>query len=297
MMMRPSWFHRRETFYYFLLLLALIHGFTLLMKLRVAEKSSVVPTVKRTQPIRVQMNRGPLERFRTKQQIVQSEDGGEKKKLDDARLSDKDRTFDRETVARKVDIFKQGAKSAGGGGAPAKPKKQLKLSDLGGVSGAPHPLEVAAQDYTKKKKGPFKGDGQGNHPNRTVSSTNDHVEDVPLGDMTHLNTAEYKYYGFYHRIRQKLEQYWGRSIQEKAELIAKAGRRVASTEEFVTALEITLNHLGEIIAIRLIDTSGVKELDDAAVESFNEAGPFPNPPQGLVKNGRVTIEWGFVVNT
>lgn len=70
-----------------------------------------------------------------------------------------------------------------------------------------------------------------------------------------------------------------------------------TSEELVTSLEITLNHLGEIIAIRLLGTSGVRELDDAAVESFNEAGPFPNPPKGLVRNGQVKIEWGFVVNT
>jgi outer membrane biosynthesis protein TonB len=46
-----------------------------------------------------------------------------------------------------------------------------------------------------------------------------------------------------------------------------------------------------------MDTSGIKELDDAAIESFNDAGPFPNPPKGLVVDGKVTIEWGFVVKS
>ena len=49
--------------------------------------------------------------------------------------------------------------------------------------------------------------------------------------------------------------------------------------------------------IVLKSTSGVKELDEAAVESFNQAGPFPNPPKGMLKNGKATIDWGFVVNT
>ena len=37
------------------------------------------------------------------------------------------------------------------------------------------------------------------------------------------------------------------------------------------------------------------QLDDAAVESFNKAGPFPNPPLEMLKKGQAEIEWGFVV--
>jgi hypothetical protein len=33
------------------------------------------------------------------------------------------------------------------------------------------------------------------------------------------------------------------------------------------------------------------------VESFNQAGPFPNPPQDLIVEGKVKIEWGFVVKS
>jgi len=42
----------------------------------------------------------------------------------------------------------------------------------------------------------------------------------------------------------------------------------------------------------------VKELDDAAIESFNKAGPFPNPPKDLISNsGTAIIKWGFVVKS
>lgn len=240
-------------------------------------------------PLKVKITRMTPQEF--KKQIVQSEDSEKKERKDDAFLSDKDRSFDRQTVAKKVDTFKQGARS---GGAPKSgEKKDIKLSDLGANVGEKHPLQKAAENYTKAKN----GEGPDQDVSRQVSSTNDHVKEIPPGDMTHLNTAEYKYYGFYHRVRQKLEQFWGRSIQEKAEQLIKEKRRVPSSEELITSLEITLNRLGEIVEIRLIGSSGVRELDDAAVEAFNDAGPFPNPPRGLVKNGRVTIEWGFVVKT
>lgn len=130
-----------------------------------------------------------------------------------------------------------------------------------------------------------------------LSANNDFVEDVPLGDMTRLNTVEYKYYGFYHRIKQKLEQYWGNSIQRKAEALWKSGRRLPASKNRITSLEIILDTKGNIVRINVKGSSGVRELDDAAIESFNRAGPFPNPPSGMMKNGLAKIEWGFVVKS
>ena len=113
--------------------------------------------------------------------------------------------------------------------------------------------------------------------------------------MTRLNTVEFKYYGFYHRIRQKLEQYWGNSLRDKVNALMKSGRRIPANGERITSLTVILDSRGNIIKVQLKGTSGVKELDDAAVESFNKAGPFPNPPKGMIKNGIARIEWGFVV--
>lgn len=238
----------------------------------------------KTRPMKVRVI--PLDLSR---QIVQSSDTQNRKVSENAYLSDKTRTFDRQTRARVNDIFKVGQKG-GGGGTPKASRKSLKLSDLGTMVGK-DPFAEAAKTLTKGKGGRGKG-------NRSVSSssTNDFLPNVPLGDMTELNTVEYKFYGFYHRIRQKLEQFWGRSLEDKAKELLKQGRRVAS-EEMITSLQITLDSQGEIVAIKVLGTSGIKELDDAAIESFNDAGPFPNPPRDLIVDGKVTIEWGFVVKS
>ena len=58
-----------------------------------------------------------------------------------------------------------------------------------------------------------------------------------------------------------------------------------------------MNKNGKIIEVVVNGKSGIEELDQAAVESFNRAGPFPNPPPGMLKNGRVIINWGFVVKS
>ncbi len=241
-----------------------------------------------------------------KQQIVQTDQQSEKiKPKVPAFLGESDQSYDRETVAAKVDVFNQAGKGARTGAdstriektAAAKPapktqKKEISLSDLGLKQENPF------ENFQKEKAAlAAQGLENGNEKNRGVSSTNDYIEHKQLGDFTQLNTVEFKYYGFYHRIRQKLEQFWGQSLHAKADKIFKSGRRIASDEDHITALLVTLNNKGEIVHVKVKAASGVQELDDAAIESFNKAGPFPNPPAGMLENGYATIEWGFVVKT
>lgn len=284
-----EWTQRKSFFPLLLCLIFILHMGTMLIRMGVFKHSRIkFPEETKTKPITINID---PDSFKLKKQIVQSEDGGRNEVTEGAFLSDKTRTFDRQTKSRNVDIFKN-ARRGETAGSPGKVKpKDLKFSDLG-AQVADNPFKQAAKDYTNAKS----GNGQRNIAGQ-VSSTNDHIEDIPLGDMTNLNTVEYKYYGFYHRIRQKLEQFWGRSIQEKAAQLAQRGSRVPASEELITALQITLDHQGEVIAIKVVGTSGVKELDDAAIESFNDAGPFPNPPRELVVDGKVTLEWGFVVKS
>ena len=206
-------------------------------------------------------------KFHPRKQIVMSEDSKSLRLVDDAFLSDKNRFFDKQTKAQDSDLF-QG---------PKKERKKLTFSDLG------HGLN----------EDPFKNPPKNSRKN----ATSDYLKEIPSGDSTNLNTAQYKYYGFYYRIRQKLEAFWGRSLEEKIQELSRNGNQVNNSSEYVTALRITLNHRGEVIDIEILGRSGVKELDDAAIESFNKAGPFPHPPSGLLIHGKAIIEWGFVVKS
>ncbi len=243
-----------------------------------------------------------LERVKERQQIVQNDNTGHAEKpKDQAFLGERDQRHDRQTVARRVDVFNKAGrgnsfKNTDGRKVHAekvqrshrKQLKDMKMSDLGLAASMP------AIERTQAKFGE-QGITDGDVNSRGLSSTNDYVEHVKLGDFTQLNTVEYKYYGFFHRIRQKLEQFWGRSIREKTEALWKAGRRLPASENYTTGLVITMDGDGTILRVQVKNASGVRELDEAAVESFNKAGPFPNPPRGLVVDGKATIEWGFVV--
>ncbi len=130
-----------------------------------------------------------------------------------------------------------------------------------------------------------------------LAHSNDFIEDVSIGDFNRLNTQEFRFYGFYFRIRKRLEQFWGKSIQEKAHYLFQSGRQLASGKNHVTSLLVYLDAQGKIKKILVKSTSGVRELDNAAVQSFNKAGPFPHPPRAMVRNGLAKIEWGFVVKS
>ena len=259
-----------------------------------------LPSTEESAPIRMRIV--PTKELK---QIVQSQKSQDKTKNDSKYLSEKNNTFARETKAATVGRFK----AAGKGQRDAvdqrtrqvvkqktkKEFKDIKLSDIG-INKKTSPKIKKKQKQAKLVQ-TRKGLKNGDIKSTGLGRTNDFLEDIPLGDFTKLNTQEYEYYGFYHRIRQKLEQFWGLNIQEQANKIFKQGRSIASDSNLITGLTIRLNDRGEIVDIVLKSTSGVKELDEAAVESFNQAGPFPNPPKGMLKNGKATIDWGFVVNT
>lgn len=253
-------------------------------------------------------------------QIVNTEQTGKKIKPKNAKyLGKTDQTFDRQTVAKSNGSFKVaglGVKTGADVPTPAKQTGiQKKIDEAKKVAKKKvrktpvtmkrtkitfEDLARAQQKTMKEMANPSrklasKGLRNGSRGKTGLAKNNDFVEDLPLGDMTNMNTIEYKYYGFYHRIRQKLEQYWGRNLREKAKTIYASGRRIPASENKITSLRITLDEAGTIVDVHVKSTSGVKELDDAAIEAFNQAGPFPNPPKGMMVNGRAQIEWGFVV--
>lgn len=285
-----------RSFFTFLIFMLFAHAVFMVVQLR-----DQIPSVtwSPTEVIKLRLQHADS---KAQNQIVQSEDSAVPEKTENAFLSDKDRKFERQTVAKTVDSFKQAAKGNAQITNPSPHKvaqqkkgqiKDLKLSDVGIAAGDPMPKEIMRGPASESIKGLENGDplSQG------LSATNDYVEEVALGDFTHLNTVEYKFYGFFHRIRLKLEQFWGKSIREKADQLFRSGRRLPASENLITSLQITLNARGEIVGVKILGTSGVKELDDAAIESFNQAGPFPNPPSELLVNGKAVIEWGFVVKS
>ena len=126
----------------------------------------------------------------------------------------------------------------------------------------------------------------------------DPLIDAAEGTRTLLNTQEYVYFAYYHRIRERLEMAWVPLLRKKVLGSLQQGRRIASQANYSTVVVVSLDVRGEIIRVSVQGPSGTLELDEAAVEAFNQAGPFPNPPVGMFQQKRsVDIPWEFILRT
>lgn len=128
------------------------------------------------------------------------------------------------------------------------------------------------------------------------SATDDHLKNIATGMQTLLSTREFVYYSYYNRIKDKLRQYWEPKIKEKMERILRQGRTIASSNDRITKIVIILDENGTLQRVQVIGASGVQDLDEAAVEAFKAAAPFPNPPKGIVEeDGFIRIRWDFIL--
>jgi hypothetical protein len=119
-------------------------------------------------------------------------------------------------------------------------------------------------------------------PSGQVSATDDYLEDVAIGVNTLLNTKEFVFYSFYERIREKLNHTWRLELDNKLEQIFARGQNLNYDRK--TKVEVNLDSGGQI-------------KDQAAVNAFRQAAPFPNPPKGMLDNAndKVSLRWDFVV--
>ncbi len=141
-----------------------------------------------------------------------------------------------------------------------------------------------------------KVDKTGGSKREVASKTDDYLKDVKTSAQTMLSTREFLYYSYYNRIRGQLKQYWEPRIKEKVKKIFSQGRSIAADEDRITKVLIVLNDAGTLVKVQVVGESGVRDLDDAAVEAFRSAAPFPNPPKGIVDaDGLIKIRWDFIL--
>jgi protein TonB len=208
-------------------------------------------------------------------QIVESEDALNREEPEKGYLGERTQKVARETKAAKVSPFKKAPSSVTG--------SQSELSKIA-LKTDLRPLgHVKPEQRTGTEES---------------ASTSDYLKNISLGAQTLLNTREYAYFTFYQRVRRQLEQYWEPGLRKRLYQMVNRGRTIASGMELATKLVVTLDTAGSITKVQIEDTSGVLDLDDAAVDAFNKAGPFPNPPNGIVGvDGKIRIEWEFILKT
>ncbi len=150
--------------------------------------------------------------------------------------------------------------------------------------------EAVAKNQPQKESRPAQ------EPGAEVSQTLDYIKDLDPGVETLLSTREFKYYTFYNRVRTQLNEYWTPKVREKVKQLFQEGRTIASSADRITKCLVTLDKGGQLVKVQIIGQSGVQDLDEAAVEAFRAAAPFPNPPSGMVdEDGTIRIRWDFIL--
>ncbi|MBX3016787.1 MAG: energy transducer TonB [Bdellovibrionaceae bacterium] len=140
------------------------------------------------------------------------------------------------------------------------------------------------------------GTGNDSTKGSDTSQTLDYIKDLDPGLETLLSSKEFKFYTYFSRVRTQLNQHWTPKVRSKVSQMYKKGRRIAASDDMITRCLVTLDRSGKLVKVQIIGNSGVIELDEAAVEAFRSAAPFPNPPSGMVDgDGTIKIRWDFIL--
>ncbi len=232
---------------------------------------------------------------REKQIVEQEEVSRNEETPDDTRfLSAKNQKVEKQTVSKNRGEFKNLKKEALERRIAPQEGKKVSLAEM-----TPKLGKFRAYDPSAEKLDSETG-SQSNEKSGSeqASATSDYIKDVDQGLETLLNAREFKYYTYYNRIRRQLSQHWEPKVRGKLSRMFKQGRHLASDVDRITKLIVVLDRQGNLVKVQMIKDSGVSDLDDAAVEAFQSAAPFPNPPQGIVEaDGTVKIRWDFVLET
>lgn len=243
-----------------------------------------------------------LEYLKDPKQLVEFDKKNDDQKADEKAkyLAAKNNTVKKETIARLDQQFKnvENQKSTPPQKNEARAENLWEKKSDNSASAKLFNTGFDVYDKMKdKNKNHQKTISQNSNP-KEASTATDKLVGVDQSLMTQLNTREYKYYGYYTRIRTQLNQWWQPKVQEKVSKLMSKGRTIASDANKNTKVIIVLNDVGSLVKVQVLGASGVRELDDAAVEAFRQAAPFPNPPKGLIEqDGTIKIRWDFIVES
>jgi len=125
--------------------------------------------------------------------------------------------------------------------------------------------------------------------NLSGQPSNDWLPEIDAALATQLNANEFLWAGFLNRVKRMVSFYANQTLQN-------ARPEVAVTK---MAYDLTVNAMldpeGNLVAIEVTDESGIMAFDEAILEAWRLAAPFPNPPPGMVQDdGFIHIDdFGF----
>jgi len=115
------------------------------------------------------------------------------------------------------------------------------------------------------------------HTDQVISGSpsNDRL-DEKRGEATLLSTKEFAYAAYLNTIKRLVSFYWHQNLDNVPGTIRLA------KPSYTTVVDVQLAADGSLYSVEVTEDCGSPPLDNAVVEAFRIAGPYPAPPDGLV---------------
>lgn len=119
---------------------------------------------------------------------------------------------------------------------------------------------------------------QASHSTQSMAgSPSNDVLDVPEGNAVLLNAREYAYAQYWNRVSDMVNFYAQQTLDNADPESPYTKRR------YKMRLHAMIKSDGHLGGVRLVESCGMKAFDDALVQAWQLAAPFPDPPEGLLE--------------
>jgi len=112
------------------------------------------------------------------------------------------------------------------------------------------------------------------------------------GPETLLNSRKFQHWSYFDRIKRRVRRHWDPRMAHRR---ADPSGKIYGVKDRLTVLRVTLDDDGMVQGMSTVKNSGMTPLDKEALRAMNKAGPFPNPPNGLIDDkGTIVFQFGFL---
>jgi protein TonB len=173
----------------------------------------------------------------------------------------------------------------------------------GGKQGEKHPeIQSSLQGLQPKPQTlgsggpPNAQEGFGKNVVMGASSIAQYIPGVKQGSFTALNTDQFTYYTFFERMNEQLRYRWVSLVRSYLNGLSEADLSKISRADKYFQIEVVLDTEGKYLKGFIHHSSGDHPIDMTAIDAFQAAAPFPNPPKGLVEDdGYIHLHYNFLL--
>ena len=109
------------------------------------------------------------------------------------------------------------------------------------------------------------------------------------------NNRKTQYNEWYSEIRHQLDPVLKKKLKSIAPAFEAKYHRAIRNSDHPLKLAIFVNPEGQVQDVKIVEASGIEEIDQLGVEAFQEISPLPKPPAAVLKDQEAKIRWDLIL--